>query len=139
MPQVRIASGAGNRRPLHAQRAVGNLAYVLLGNRLPEARPAGSGIELRRGTEQRVIAADAAENSLVVNIQKLPTVGEFCIRVPRDFKYSRGQLFSPLVFRLHYSSNCHGLQALPRVGELHDHDLYRLLAGGVCNQMRPAE
>ena len=35
---------------------------------LPETRPAGAGIELRGGAEERCVAADAAEHSLVVQI-----------------------------------------------------------------------
>src|ERR1700691_4715815 len=88
VPQVRIAFRARPRRPFHADAQVGNLLHVFFRDRLPEARPARSRVKLRRGTEQGVVAANAAEDTLPVLIQKLPSIGQFGVRVPRDLKHS---------------------------------------------------
>ena len=65
--EVRIATPTGDLtvRVTAARLAV---LHVLLGDRLPEARPPGSGVELRRGAEERRPAAAAAKDSLLVQI-----------------------------------------------------------------------
>ena len=50
----------------HAVARVLDVDDVLLGDRLPEARPAGAGIEFRVGSEERGVAADAAEDAGLV-------------------------------------------------------------------------
>src|SRR5271166_3078512 len=100
--QVRVTFGAGNCDALHPDAVVGSLAHIFFCDGFPETGPAGSGIELGFGTEQRVVAADAAEDSSVVNIQQLPGVRQFGIRMPSDLEYSGWQLLPPLCFGFHY-------------------------------------
>ena len=83
-----IALRARDRNPLHAERIVMNLPHIFFRNRFPKARPPRAGIEFRRGIKQRVVATDAAVDSLVVNIPTLSTVCEFRICVSCDLKYA---------------------------------------------------
>src|SRR5271156_5985210 len=69
MPEVCFASPAGDRDALHPQAVVGEFHDIFLGDGLPETWPAGVRLKLGGGTEQSGIAADASENTLVVNIQ----------------------------------------------------------------------
>jgi len=55
-----VALAAEHFGALHAEAAVGFLGDVLFGDGSPEARPAGAGLELSVGAEQRIAAADAA-------------------------------------------------------------------------------
>ena len=65
--QVRITPFAGYRGP-YAPTGVFNLDNVLFGDRLPEARPAGAGIELRLRRKQGRATADAAKNPSLVQV-----------------------------------------------------------------------
>src|SRR6185295_3325170 len=61
--QMRAAAGALHLDALHAERPVALRVDDLRGERREEARPAGAGVELRLGREQRVAAGDADERS----------------------------------------------------------------------------
>ena len=56
--------------------------------------------KLGGGTEQSGIAADAAENALVVNIQIFAGVGSFGGCLARDCERGRRKLFSPFFLGL---------------------------------------
>src|SRR4051812_35405916 len=58
--EMRFAKRAGYLGAGHAEAGVVGREHVLLGDRLPEARPAGAGIILGVGDEERVVATDAA-------------------------------------------------------------------------------
>src|SRR5271163_5149041 len=60
MSKVSVAAAAGDRVALHPEAAVAALDNVQCRYRQPEARPAGSGIELGLRVIQRGIATDAA-------------------------------------------------------------------------------
>jgi hypothetical protein len=71
VPQVRVAAAAGDGGALHAEAAVGRFDDILRRDRFPEAGPAGVRFELGRRGKQRRVAADAAEQSVVVQIPVL--------------------------------------------------------------------
>ena len=54
--------------PLQKQAHIGVGMNVLFGNSSGETRPTSAGIELGSGAEQRIAAADAAEETEVVNL-----------------------------------------------------------------------
>jgi len=58
--------------------------------------PSRAGVELRVGTEECVVAADAAVESLVVQVVVLAGEGALGALLARDFKLQRGQLLFPL-------------------------------------------
>jgi hypothetical protein len=70
VPQVGVALATGNCGAFHAERVITSLDDVLLGDGLVEAGPASSGIELGVGVKEGVVAADAAKDSVVVEIPR---------------------------------------------------------------------
>src|SRR3984893_18673661 len=66
MPQMRVALGAGHRRPHHAEGLVSNLANILIRNRSPEARPSRSRLKLRVRAEQSIVTAHAPVQTFIV-------------------------------------------------------------------------
>ena len=62
--EMGVALGASHLVARHPQAGVAVSLDVLLGDGLPEARPAGAGVELGRRREQRILAAHAAEYAL---------------------------------------------------------------------------
>src|SRR5207247_11036059 len=76
------------------------VVHVFLGDRLPITRPAGAGIELRRGAKERRIAADATEDSLLVQVPVGTGEGSLRAVLARDLERQWRQLLSPLVLRL---------------------------------------
>src|SRR5277367_2410950 len=89
MAEMRIAFSTRYRSPNHAIAQVSGAANVLRRDRLPEARPAGSGIKLRLRVEQRVVAADAAVQTFVVQLPILSRIRDFGISVTRYVESAR--------------------------------------------------
>src|SRR5579863_2145914 len=118
--EMRVAFGAGNRNPLHADRGVADLAYIFLGQRHPETGPARPRIKLRRRTEERVVAADTAIEAFIVQVPIFPAVSKLGICVTRDPKRSWRKLLAPFLVGLYYPGNLHLSQALAGIGELHN-------------------
>src|SRR4051812_37286125 len=137
---MRIAQRAGYGGPLHTKTGVVDVANVLRCNRLPEAGPARSRFKLRLRTEQRVVAADAAVKTFVVQVPIFPAEGELRIRMARDIERICRKLLTPLLVTLHHCGNTDLLQSLTRVGELHDRDLAPIaLRHRRCDKARLAQ
>src|SRR5271170_832266 len=83
MAEVRITFGTRNCDSDHAITHVSGAANVLGGDRLPEARPACSGIELGLRAEQRAVAANAPVQTFVMQVPILSRVCDFGIGVTR--------------------------------------------------------
>src|SRR5579864_8114647 len=96
--EVRVALGASDCGPKHAEHGVPNLAHVFGGNGSPEAGPAGSGIKLGVGAEKRIVAADAAINSFFVQVPILAGECHLGVGVAGDFESATGKLLAPLLF-----------------------------------------
>lgn len=129
VPEVCVASAAGNRGALHAQAIVRSLQDILFGDRRPKAGPTRAGFELGDGTEKSRVAADAAEHALIMNIQKLARERPLRFGVASYLKRGGRQLRFPLGFGFlnHRDGNCS--LALAGVGELNDGDLLRRTGG----------
>src|SRR4051794_1767843 len=97
---MRIAQRAGYGGPLHTKTGVVDVANVLRCNRLPEARPTRSRFKLRVRTEQRVVAADAAVKTFVVQVPIFPAEGELRVRMTSDVERIRRKLRTPFLITL---------------------------------------
>jgi hypothetical protein len=126
---MRIAPATGNCYPDHAEAGIPDFYNVFLGNWLPEAGPAGAGLEFRVGIEKSGVTADATEYTLVMNIQKFTGEWPFGSRMARYFKRIRGQL--PLPIRVAFLNLRYSDDPLPhaRIGEFHDGYLRKLAPG----------
>src|SRR5271167_2892435 len=69
--------------------------YVLLGNRLVEAGPAGSRLKLGAGIEKRGLAANAQVQAVAVKIGVFPCKRPLRTRPPGDFELLGVQLLFP--------------------------------------------
>src|SRR5579871_396671 len=69
MPQMAAATAAVAFIAVHAERGVVH-GHDRVGQRLPEARPAGAAVELRLGVEQRQIATGADELAYPVLVEE---------------------------------------------------------------------
>src|SRR5260370_37280721 len=107
MAQVGITQSASNGRATHAKSVVLDVLNVLLGYRLPETRPAGTGFKLGIGTEKRVAAADAAVETFVVCVPVCAGQSHLCIFIARDVKGSGSELLFPLVVALDHLGLMH--------------------------------
>src|SRR5215469_7462108 len=96
MAQVSIATAAGHGSAHHAEARVAQLFYVLLRDRLPEARPAGTGLELGIGVEQRRITADAAIQTGLVVVPVLAGEGHLGAVMTGDLESVGRKLLAPL-------------------------------------------
>src|SRR5574337_82976 len=63
MAEMAVATGATDRGAAHAEQAVAAFDHVARGDRLPEAGPAGAGVELGGGVVQRRGAGHATEQA----------------------------------------------------------------------------
>src|SRR5579862_4709839 len=102
----------------HAIAGVGRSTDILLRDRGPETRPSRARIKLRIGTEQRVVAANATVESLVMQVVGGASEGPFRPLLARHFKLQRGQLFFPFLFALADFCYLNATQVLPVVAEL---------------------
>src|SRR5271163_557334 len=82
---------------------------VFLGDRRPEAGPAGAGLEFCIGAEERVGAADAAIEAGVVIVVIGAAEGPLGVGSARDIKLVRAQGLTPLGVGL--DDLWHGLEA----------------------------
>src|SRR5215472_11127216 len=82
--EMGVTLGALHLVAYHAQADVAAGLDVLFGDRLPEAGPAGAGIKFRRRAEKGIVAADAAEQTLRVQVPILAGESALGAGVPRD-------------------------------------------------------
>ena len=81
-------------------------------------------------SEQRIITADAAVDSFVVQVPVLAGEGDFGISVARDVEDSGRELFAPFGCGLNDPGDADFVQALPGVREENDRDFFGLGGGG---------
>ena len=117
VPQVSSALGAGDGGANDSEARVVRFGDVFWSNRRPEAGPSSSGIEFGRRVEQRIIAADAAINSPVVQIPVLSRKGHFSIGIAGDVVDISRQLLPPFVGRFHHLTDAHSPQPFAGIGE----------------------
>src|SRR5689334_21927871 len=84
MSEMGIAQAAGNRVPLHTVAVVDGADDVGSGDRRPEARPAGSGIELGSRVIEGRITTDTAIQAVSLVVIVLAGEGPFRCRLARD-------------------------------------------------------
>src|SRR5947207_1319341 len=101
VPQMAIAAGAEHLVARHPQRVVSGDGDVLFGDRLPEAGPAGAGLEFRFGVEQGRGAADAPIDSIGMVVGVLSGEGAFGAFAAGYRKLLGGQLLAPFGFGFH--------------------------------------
>ena len=124
--EVRVTFCARDGGADHTERNVANLSNIFPGDRLPEARPSGAGIEFGAGVEERIVAADAAVDAFVVEVPVLPGKGHLGVGAACDVECVFGKLFAPIVFGLHDFGDADLFEALAVVGEEDDGDIFRL-------------
>src|SRR5262249_31717926 len=96
MPQMRVAFLAQHFGALHEQRIVLLRLNVFVSRRRPETRPAGAGIELLRGPEQRRAAARAAVEAVLVVVPVPAREGTLRAGLAGDGKLVGRQFLLPL-------------------------------------------
>jgi hypothetical protein len=94
--------------------------HVLLGDRLPEARPTGARVEFGRGTEERGVAANATEQTFVMDIPIRASERALGARFSSDVKREWGELLPPIRFGLLHFRDAHSSLAFAGVGKLND-------------------
>src|SRR5262245_13866383 len=102
MAQVGIAAAAQHLRPHREPAAVLLQRHVALGERLPETGPARSRVKLRPGVEQRLPAADAGIDTVLLRVPVGPGEGPFGALLARDAELLLGQLPAPRVIGFYY-------------------------------------
>src|SRR5215472_15469050 len=132
---MRIASRAQHLGPLHEKRAVALGLDVLRRDRLIEARPSGARFELGVRAEQRVAAADAPVDSLLVILGVL--VGERALGagLARDLVLLGRQLLAPFLVGLDdfvFHENPFLLAGVGELNDRHFHYTRRILIGGIA-------
>ncbi len=95
MAQVCAATDAFDFRPSHAVAVIGFGEDVLLGDGLKETGPAGAGIKLCLGCEQRQVATNAVINTRFVLVVKRAAECGFRALIARDMKHFGLQEFGP--------------------------------------------
>src|SRR5665213_2286513 len=95
--QMRIATRTGNRGARYEHGRVADLRHIEFRDRLPEARPAGAGIEFGPGVVERGVAADAAIESVTFRLRIFAGEGLFGISLAR---YRKGERLVALELRL---------------------------------------
>src|SRR5690349_7487745 len=96
--KVRVAATADHGNPAHSETAIVETGNVLLSNRLPEAGPAGAGLELRFRIEQWSVAADAAIDAFAVLVPVLAGKSALRAVVARNFEGLWRKLLPPFAF-----------------------------------------
>ena len=96
VPKMGSAANTFDLGPIHAVAAVGFAQDVFFGDRLKETGPAGAGIELGFGREQREVATDAVVNAGFVLVIKCAAKGGFRALIARNAKLFRRQKLGPL-------------------------------------------
>ena len=121
--EVRIAFGARDSGTNHPESTVANLRHIFFGDRLPEARPARAGIEFRSRIKQRIVAADAAVQSLLVQVPVLAGEGQFGVGLPRNVISIRRQLLAPLICSLDNFGSLNFVETFASIRETKYRDL----------------
>src|SRR5260370_38447208 len=119
---MRVAAAAEHLHALDEQAAIGARSDVLLRDGHPEARPSGARIELRIGAEQRIAAADAPKNTVVVKL--IVGSGVRCVRTSfaRNVELAGAEELSPLAVGVDHSLHRNRPLLLPAYGEFHEGD-----------------
>jgi hypothetical protein len=96
MAQVGPTAATGHFGSRSQPAIVGVQGDIIGVDRLPEARPAGAGVELRAGIEQRLTAADALVGAGRFSVPIRSGEGPFGAFLPRDLILLRRQYLPPL-------------------------------------------
>jgi len=137
--EVGVAAGAQHLNAIHAVAVVGDCGDVVGVNRLEETRPAGAGVKLGSGTEQRQATTDARVDTGLVVVVKCPAEGRLGPFAAGDCILFRGEKFAP--FGVGFDDFLHGSGAGGAQGEKADgnqngmfHSRKMPQAGAVCNR-----
>src|SRR5206468_10317420 len=84
----------------HEQAVVGSGLDLVVGDRVPEARPAGAGVELGVGAEELLTAARAAVHAVAVLVPICAREGLLGALVAEHLVLLGRQLLAPVGFRL---------------------------------------
>src|ERR1700722_8217729 len=95
-----VTFGAGDCGADHPESCVADFGYVFGGNRRPETRPSRARFELGGGIEERVVAADAAVDALVVQVPTFSRKGDFGVGIAGNVEDTGRKLLAPLAFGL---------------------------------------
>lgn len=98
MTEVSVTSGADVFRPHHAERHVTFVEDVIAVDRLPEARPAGAGLEFGGGGKERKITPGANEYSGAFFFEQGTGEGAFGAGFTQDAVLGRRQFLAPFAF-----------------------------------------
>src|ERR1035438_877786 len=104
MTQVGITFAAQRFGAHHPKAGIGFLGDILLGDRRPEAGPAGTRLELGVGGEQRVATAYTAVDALIVQLVVLAGEGRLRAFLAGDRKLLGSELALPSFVALDYFS-----------------------------------
>ena len=102
---------------------------VFLSDDIPEAGPAGAGVEFSFGGEERVGAADAAEEAGVVELVIGSGEGSIGVLAAGDIELFGGELLAPFGVGLDDSFEFRGAESFAGVIELDDSDVVGLGGG----------
>ena len=127
--QVGIAAAAQRLDANHAEAAVLALHDVGGGDRLPEARPAGAGIELGGRVEQGGVAADAAVHAAGMVVVVGAAERAFGTAAAGDVIGLRAELLLPLGVGELQLGHAHGAQDLAVCVHLDDRHARRWCSG----------
>src|SRR6516225_12133845 len=122
MAEVSLAECAGHLGARHAKAVVRRFDDILLGNRLPEARPASARVELGVGQVQSVVAADAAVETCGMVVPVGAGKGLLGALLAGDFEGERAEELLPLGLALDHLLDLFLTDALAEVGEALDRD-----------------
>src|ERR1035438_6701774 len=92
---MRVTEAAGNGGADHDQASIHLIDYILFRDGLPEAGPAGAGVELSVGTEEGQVTADAAKKAVIVLIEQFAGEGPLGVSVARNPVGGPGELALP--------------------------------------------
>ena len=120
--EMRVAEAAGDGGAFHAEADVARLVDIFFGDGLVKTGPAGAGIELGIGVEQRGVATDAAKNAFGVVVGIFVGVGALGSGVARNRERFGRKLFAPLVFGFNHGGQGDDVFALAGVSEFDDLD-----------------
>src|SRR5438034_4698534 len=93
--QMRIAAPARNRCPGDPKEMVSRFLDILFGERRPKAGPASARLKLGLRAEESRVAADATEETPLVQIPIGPGKGHLRSSLPGDLKRGTAELLSP--------------------------------------------
>jgi hypothetical protein len=127
--EMRVAEAARDFRAYHAEAAICGFANIFLRDGFPETGPAGAGFEFGAGVEECVVAADAAEDSLLVIVGIFVGVRRFGSGMTRDRESVWRKLLFPIGFGFDDAIDSDGADAFAVVRELNDGDGFRKIGG----------